>query len=82
MRAMNKPALCIAAGLGAFAVGHYLLAAVCLPANADAPDAPPIAAVLLPSSSSSGFNGVYNVDAVNDSEYANPVAGALTLTLT
>ena len=79
---MNKPALCIAAGLGAFAVGHYLFAAACLPANADAPDAPPIAAVSLPSSSSSGFNGVgYKVDAITDAEYAKP-AGALTLTLT
>ena len=62
---MNKHVLF---GLGAIATAHYVVWPY-VPCNGDAPDAPPIASILMPSTGFSISSVTVTVDAITDAEY-------------
>ena len=65
---MNKHVL---VGLGVIATAHYVVWPY-VPGNGDAPDAPPIASILMPSTGFSISSVTFTVDAITDAEYLAP----------
>jgi hypothetical protein len=65
---MNKHVLF---GLGAIATAHYVVWPY-VPGNGDAPDAPPIASIVMPSTGFSISSVTFTVDAITDAEYLAP----------
>ena len=65
---MNKHVL---VGLGAIATAHYVVCPY-VPGNGDAPDAPPIASIFMPSTGFSISSVTFTVDAITDAEYPTP----------
>jgi hypothetical protein len=65
---MNKYML---VGLGAIATAHYVVSPYD-PGNGDAPEAPPIASSLMPSTGFSISSVTFTVDAITDAEYLAP----------
>jgi len=60
-------------GLGAIATAHYMVSPY-VPGNGDAPEAPPIASIFMPSTGFSISSVTFTVDAITDAEYPAPTA--------
>jgi len=58
-------------GLGAIATAHYVVWPY-VPGNGDAPDAPPIASIFMPSTGFSISSVTFTVDTITDAEYPAP----------
>ncbi len=65
---MNKHVL---AGLGVIAAAHYVVWPY-VPGSGDAPDAPPMASISMPSTGFSISSVTFTVDAITDAEYLAP----------